>query len=232
MVEVNGRLAPGRPPFHPLPDTVAPVTWSLYSSYLLVVVLVVLAPGPDTVVVLKNALAGGARGGLLASFGIFVGNVIQGTAAALGLGVLIASSQPLFLTLKWVGAAYLFYLGLQALFAAWRGKYEGLEDPRHGRTGGFRRWREGFLSNITNPKVLVLYLSVLPQFLDPATTTTSDALFLAYTVAVLGGIWLVILLLLAHRVREWLGKGKVRRTLDSLTGTALIGFGAALVAES
>jgi RhtB (resistance to homoserine/threonine) family protein len=208
------------------------VTWSLYSSYLLVVVLIVLAPGPDTIVVLKNALAGGARGGLLASLGIFAGNVVQGTAAALGLGVLVARSQPLFFTLKWLGAAYLAYLGLQALRAAWRGQYEGLDNPRRGRTGGFRRWREGFLSNITNPKVLVLYLSVLPQFLDPTTTTTWDAVLLAYTVAVLGGLWLVVLLFLAHRVREWLGKRKVRRTLDGITGTALIGFGATLAVES
>ena len=208
------------------------MTWSLYGSYLLIVVLIVLAPGPDTMVVLKNALAGGARGGLLASLGIFSGNVIQGTAAALGLGLLITKSQPLFHALKWLGAAYLAYLGFQALRGARRGRYEGLDDPRRGRTGGFRRWREGFLSNITNPKVLVLYLSVLPQFLNPAVTTTWDALLLAYTVAVLGGLWLVVLLLCVHRVRDWLGRRKVRRGLDSVTGTALIGFGAALAVES
>jgi threonine/homoserine/homoserine lactone efflux protein len=94
------------------------------------------------------------------------------------------------------------------------------------------RGREGFLSNITNPKVLVLYLSMLPQFLNPAVTTTWDALVLAYTVAVLGGLWLVVLLLCVHRVRDWLGRRKVRRALDSVTGTALIGFGAALAVES
>lgn len=208
------------------------VTWSSYGSYLLIVVLIVLAPGPDTMVVLKNALAGGARGGLLASLGIFSGNVIQGTAVALGLGLLITRSQPVFHTLKWLGALYLAYLGCQALRGAWRGQYEGLDDPRRGRSGGFRRWREGFLSNITNPKVLVLYLSVLPQFLNPATTTTWDALALAYTVAVLGGVWLVVLLLFVHRVRDWLGRRRVRRSLDGMTGTALIGFGAALAAES
>ncbi|MDQ2708841.1 MAG: LysE family translocator [Actinomycetota bacterium] len=208
------------------------MTWSLYGSYLLIVILIVLAPGPDTMVVFKNALSGGARGGLLASLGIFSGNVIQGTAAALGLGLLIARSQPLFLTLKWLGATYLVYLGLQALRGAWRGQYEGLDDPRRVRTGGFRRWREGFLSNITNPKMLALYLSVLPQILDPATTTTWDALLFAYTVAVLGGLWLLLVLLFVHRVHEWLGKRKVRRTLDGVTGTALIGFGAALAVES
>lgn len=208
------------------------VTWSLYCSYLLIVVLIVLAPGPDTMVVLKNALAGGARGGLLATLGIFAGTVIQGSAAALGLGLLITRSQPLFHALKWIGAAYLAYLGCQALRGAWRGHYEGLAAPRRGRTSGFRRWREGFLSNLTNPKVLVFYLSVLPQFINPVTTTTWDALLLAYTVAVLGGLWLVVLLLCVHRVRDWLGRRKVRRGLDGVTGLALIGFGAALAVES
>jgi len=207
------------------------MTWSVYGSYLVVVVVIVLAPGPDTMVVLKNSLAGGVRGGLMASLGIVAGNLVQGTAAALGLGVVIAKSQPLFITLKWLGAAYLAYLGIQALRSARRGDYEGLADPNRQRAGMFRRWREGFLSNITNPKVLVLYLSVLPQFLVPGVTTTWTALLLAYTVGVLGGLWLLVLLFFVHRVRDWLGKRKVRRTLDGVTGTALIGFGAALAIE-
>ncbi|WP_414939319.1 LysE family translocator [Amycolatopsis sp. cmx-11-51] len=207
------------------------MTWSSYSSYLLIVVLIVLAPGPDTMVMLKNSLSGGTRGGLLATAGIFVANSVQGTAAALGLGVVIAQSQPVFVTLKWVGAAYLVFLGFQALRGAWRGDYAGVAAAKHQRASGFRRFREGFLSNITNPKVLVLYLSVLPQFLDPVTTSAWDALLLAYTVAVLGAIWLMALLLFVHRVRTWLERREVRRALDGVTGTALVGFGAALVLE-
>lgn len=78
----------------------------------------------------------------------------------------------------------------------------------------------------------MLYLSVLPQFLDPGHTTTWDALALAYTTAVIGGLWLLVLLLFVHRVRAWLGRRRVRRTLDGVTGTALVGFGAALALES
>jgi len=204
----------------------------VYGTYLVIVVLIVLAPGPDTMVMLKNSLSGGFRGGLLATLGIVTGNALQGSAAALGLGVVIAKSQPVFLTLKWVGAAYLVFLGVQALRGAWRGDYQGVEDVRRARASGFRRFREGFLSNITNPKVLVLYLSVLPQFLDPARTTTWDALVLAYTVAVLGGLWLLALLFFVHRVRAWLKRRRVRRALDGVTGTALVGFGAALALDS
>ncbi|UJW35378.1 LysE family translocator [Saccharothrix sp. AJ9571] len=206
------------------------MTWSVYGSYLAVVVLVVLAPGPDTMVVLKNSLAGGFRGGLVASSGILIGNLLQGSAAALGLGAVIAHSQPLFLTLKWLGVAYLCYLGVQALRGAWKGDYQALDGTSGAR--GFRRFREGFLSNITNPKVLILYLSVLPQFLDPAVTTTWDALLLAYTVGVLGFAWLMVLLFFVHRVRVWLRRRRVRRTLDAVTGGALLGFGALLAAEA
>ncbi|WP_116047896.1 LysE family translocator [Amycolatopsis palatopharyngis] len=208
------------------------MTWSVYGSYLVVVVLVVIAPGPDTMVTLKNSLAAGWRGGLMSVFGIFSGNAVQGSAAALGLGAIIAHSQPLFLTLRWLGVAYLCYLGFQALRAAWRGNYGTLQDTKQAKSSGFRRWREGFLSNVTNPKVLVLYLSVLPQFLNPATTSVLDALVLAYTVAVLGSIWLLLMLFFVHKVRAWLQRRKVRRSLDAVTGSALIGFGVALAAQS
>jgi threonine/homoserine/homoserine lactone efflux protein len=129
-------------------------------------------------IVLKNALTGGARGGAWACTGITVANFLQGTAAALGLGAVLTRSQPVFLTLKWAGAAYLVYLGIQALRGAWRGHYDALDDVRRARATRGRRFREGFLSNITNPKVIVLYLSVLPQFLTPGVTDQGDALLL------------------------------------------------------
>lgn len=208
----------------------ADVTWSTYGSYLALVVLVVIAPGPDTMVTLKNSFSGGFRGGMLATFGIAVGNLLQGTAVALGLGAMIVRSQPLFETLRWLGVAYLCYLGFQALRSAWRGNYGAL-DKQGSSSSGFRRWREGFLSNVTNPKVLALYLSVLPQFLDPTRGTVLDAMLLAYTVAVLGALWLVLLLVFVHRVRAWLNRRRVRRSLDAMTGSALVGFGVALAAE-
>ncbi|WP_326565737.1 LysE family translocator [Amycolatopsis rhabdoformis] len=208
------------------------MTWGVYGGFLAMMVVLAVAPGPDSMVVLKNALSGGARGGAWACFGIAVANFLQGTLAALGLGAVITSSRPVFEVVKWLGVAYLCYLGFQALRGAWRGDYQSLEEAQRARRGAFRRWREGFLSNVTNPKVLVLYLSVLPQFLTPGVTTTGDALLLAYTVAAVGAIWQVLLLLLVHRVRGWLERRRVRRTLDGVTGTVLIGFGIGLALEA
>lgn len=206
------------------------MTWSLYGSYLALVVLIVIAPGPDTMVVLKNAFAGGPRGGLITTSGVAIGNLVQSTAVALGVGVLIMQSQPLFQALRWAGVGYLGYLGVQALRGAWRGDYAAV-DQTGATSGWFRRGREGFLSNVTNPKILAFYLSVLPQFLDPAGTTTVDALLLGYTVAVLGTAWLVLLLLFAHKARAWLQRRRVRRALDTATGTVLVAFGTTLALE-
>ncbi|MDT7799240.1 MAG: hypothetical protein QOI78_2673 [Actinomycetota bacterium] len=206
------------------------MTWSTYAGFAAMMALLAMMPGPDTMVVLKNALTGGARGGGWACAGISVANFLQGTAAALGLGAVITRYQPVFETVKWLGAAYLVYLGIQALRGAWRGDYEALDDVRRARASRSRRFREGFLSNITNPKVIVLYLSVLPQFLTPE-SGFGDSLLLAYTVAALGVVWQVLLLLFVHRVRGWLQRRKVRRAMDGVTGTALLGFGAALALE-
>jgi RhtB (resistance to homoserine/threonine) family protein len=206
------------------------MTWSTYLGFAGMMAFLAMMPGPDTMVVLKNALTGGARGGGWACAGISVANFLQGTAAALGLGAVITRYRPLFETVKWLGAAYLVFLGIQALRGAWRGNYEALDDVRRARASRSRRFREGFLSNITNPKVIVLYLSVLPQFLTPA-STLGDSLLLAYTVAALGVVWQVLLLLFVHRVRDWLRRRRVRRVMDGATGAALLGFGTALALE-
>jgi threonine/homoserine/homoserine lactone efflux protein len=206
------------------------VSWTSYGAFLLISVLVVLSPGPDTAVVLRNALVRGRRGGLLATLGILLGNVAQGTAAAFGLGVLVAQSRPVFEVLRWAGVGYLSWLALQSMRSAWRGEYGGTA-LRPARTGpGLRSFREGLLSNLTNPKVMVMYLSVLPQFLVPG-MTWPDAVLLGGTVGVLGALWLVAMLAVVERARTWLARRRVRRALDAVTGTALLGFGAALAAE-
>lgn len=210
------------------------MTWGTYGTFVVFAALVVIAPGPDFAVVVRNSLARGRAAGFLTSLGVVASCLVQGTLAAFGVGVLIARSQPLFLTIRWVGVAYLCYLGAQALLSARRGDASPqdpgvMAPPRTQRAAAFR---QGFLCNITNPKVLAFYLSVLPQFLGHAGTPTVDALALAYTHAVLGVVWLFALVAFLHRVRSWLQRRRVRRGLDTVTGTALLGFASALAVES
>jgi threonine/homoserine/homoserine lactone efflux protein len=206
------------------------MTWSTYLSFLVFAVVVILVPGPDFAVVLKNALSGGRARGVAAGAGVGLSNAVQGVAAVAGLGALVVASQPLFLALKWAGVAYLAYLGVQALRSAVRSRYVAPADGPADRGGVTRGLRQGFLSNITNPKVLAFYLAVLPQFL-PAHPSVGQALLLALTHAVLSFGYLVVLVCGVHRTRTALARRRVRRTLDAVTGTVLLGFAGRLATE-
>lgn len=189
----------------------------------------------------RSGLRGGhqehARFGSLARCvecrGVASSNAVQGIAAATGLGALIVRVQPLFEAIKWAGVVYLAYLGVQAVRSAIRGTYSSLEaDAADGRVAGaaLGGWRQGFLSNITNPKVLVFYLAVLPQFLT-ADTGTPVLLVFAVSHALLSLLYLLVLTTFLHRARRILTRRRVRRGLDAVTGTALVGFSVRLATQ-
>lgn len=207
------------------------MTWATYGSFLVFAVALVLVPGPDVAVTTRNTLAGGRTRGAWTAVGITSSNAVQGLAAAAGLGALVVRSQPLFEVIRWAGVGYLAYLGVQALRSAVAGRYPA--DELTSGTGTAQRlagWRQGFLSNVTNPKVLVFYLAVLPQFLTPDSGVPTLVL-LALTHAVLGLLYLLLLVAGMHRARAVLGRRRVRRALDAVTGTVLLGFGVRLATE-
>jgi threonine/homoserine/homoserine lactone efflux protein len=210
--------------------------WGSYGAFVVFAVLLVLVPGPDLAVVAKNTLAGGRQRGGWAGAGVASSNAVQGAAAALGLGAVILRTQPLFEAIRWAGVAYLAYLGVQALRDAIRPRTpapdrSAADRPPNGREVALGGWRQGFLSNITNPKVLAFYLAVLPQFLT-ADATVVQVLALAVTHAVLSLLYLQVVVAVLARGRQWLQRRPVRRTLDAVTGTVLVGFSAKLATES
>jgi threonine/homoserine/homoserine lactone efflux protein len=207
------------------------MSWSKYGEFLAVAVVLILIPGPDFAVVTKNTLAGGRRRGRWTALGVFSSNFVQGSAAACGLGALIVRAQPVFQAIKWAGVAYLLFLGVQAIRSAVRGQYAPLNGAEPGVTRqGAVGWRQGFLSNITNPKVLVFYLAVLPQFLTPG-ASLGWLLTLAWSHAVLGLGYLLILIAGLNRAKRLLMRRRVRRGLDATTGAVLLGFSAKLATE-
>jgi threonine/homoserine/homoserine lactone efflux protein len=209
--------------------SVTSMNWAAYVSYLTFAVAVVLIPGPDFAVVVGNTISGGRRRGMWCAAGVASSNAVQGTAAIVGLGALIVRAQPVFHIVKWMGAAYLMYLGSRLLTAALRGRYE-LSDMPADQHATRRGWRQGFVSNVTNPKVLVFYVAVLPQFLTPDAGVLPLALF-ALSHASLSLTYLLILTAVLHRIRNVLTRRPVRRSLDGTTGVAMIGFGARLAFE-
>lgn len=205
---------------------------SSYLSFLVFAVVLVLVPGPDFAVVTKNTLAGGRRRGRWTSIGVVSSNVVQGAAAAAGVGAIIVRAQPLFEAIRWAGLCYLLVLAVQSFRSAVRGDYAELAGSNDGGVRGVAvaGWRQGFLSNITNPKVLVFYLAVLPQFLGSHPTLIA-LLALALTHAVLSLLYLLLLVGGMHRAREVFARSRVRRSLDAATGAALLGFGVRLATE-
>jgi threonine/homoserine/homoserine lactone efflux protein len=209
------------------------MSWSAYASFLVFAGALVLVPGADFTVIVRNTLAGGARRGRWSSVGVACSNAVQGTAAVAGLGAVIVRVQPLFEAIKWAGIGYLAFLAVQAFRSAWVGRYEPLPEradaTRSAAVAG-RGWRQGFLSNITNPKVLVFYLAVLPQFVGPSTPVVVLLAF-ALSHALLSLVYLQLVVTGLHRVRRVLARRRVRRALDAATGTVLLGFGARLAVE-
>ena len=207
--------------------SVATVDRHAYLTFLTFALVVVLIPGPDFAVVTGNTLTGGRLRGMWCAAGVAMSNAVQGAAAVAGLGALIVRAQPVFQAVKWAGVLYLTYLGVQLIRSAVRGRYPSEPAGGDGGTGALRGWRQGFLSNITNPKVLVFYLAVLPQFLAPESGVPPMLAF-ALSHALLSLAYLLVLTAFLHRVRRVLARRPVRRALDAVTGCTMMGFGARL----
>jgi threonine/homoserine/homoserine lactone efflux protein len=205
-----------------------PVTLSAYASFLIFAIVLILAPGPDFAVVTRNTLVGGRRRGGWTALGVASAAAIQGVAAAAGLGAVIAGAQPVLEVIKWAGIVYLAYLAVQAFRSAVAGQYRALDAPN--KATGVRGWRQGFMCNVTNPKVLVFYLAVLPQFLGEHAPLWA-LIALALTHAVLSVVYLMALVQGLHAARRVLARRRVRRALDAVTGIALFGFSMRLATE-
>ena len=136
-------------------------------EFLSISVLVIVTPGPDTALTVRNTLLGGRQGGVFTALGVVLGQALWALATAAGLAALLAASEPAFVALKYLGAAYLVWLGAQALFAAFRGtRAAGSPSVPAGprRLAPLVALRQGLISNLTNPKMAAFFPSLLPQF--------------------------------------------------------------------
>jgi threonine/homoserine/homoserine lactone efflux protein len=240
-------------------------------AFLGVAAVVIVVPGPDTALTVRNALAGGRRCGVATAAGVATGQVVWTIATGIGVAELIQASEPAFLVMKTAGAAYLILLGLQSLWSAaglpsrrsaaglWtaaRVRFPGgLRSPTGGPDSGRRGWnapaarggagggpaarggagvgrgmRQGVVSNLANPKMAAFFLSLLPQFAAPGAGAAGLlALGLVFCLLTFG--WLALYSAAVDRARVVLGRWRVRRALDGLSGLVLVGFGARLALQ-
>ena len=197
-------------------------------TFLAAATLIIVAPGPDTLLVTRNVFRRGRRGGLVTAAGTVTGLALWSVAAALGLSALLAASEVGYDVVRVAGGLYLVWLGVQSLRsqrAVPAGPTEAAPMPMH------RAYLSGVLSNLLNPKIGVFFVTFLPGFVPLGAPVGSTAALLGALFVVETALWLVVLVWLVGRGTGWLSKQGVRRWLDRVTGVVLIGFGVRVATE-
>jgi RhtB (resistance to homoserine/threonine) family protein len=199
-----------------------------WTPFLLAITLLTMTPGVDTVMVIRNAARGGWRDGFLTSLGICCGLFVHASISAAGLSVILLNSSHAFMALKLAGALYLIWLGYQSLRSAWYAKGMTIPEVTATVVSPLVSLREGFLSNVLNPKPIIFYMAFMPQFIDPAQSALAQSLIMAGLHFAIANLWQGLLVVLVSRARLWLAGPQVTRWLDGIAGVFLLGFGAKL----
>jgi threonine/homoserine/homoserine lactone efflux protein len=201
-------------------------------TFALAAALIVLLPGPDTLVVLRNLVRGGRRRAALTVAGVLCGLSVWVTAAALGMAALLHASENAYLALRVVGAAYLLWLGVQTLRSrSVPDLLPGAAPADQARRSWGRGFGAGLATDLLNPKVGVFFVTFLPGFVPDGEPVGAASLAFGGIFVVETAVYFALLLFLAGRITGWLRDTTVRRWLDRLTGTVLIGFGLRLAVE-
>jgi threonine/homoserine/homoserine lactone efflux protein len=196
--------------------------------------LIVLLPGPDTLVVLRNLLRHGRRRASLTVAGVLTGLAVWVGAAALGLSAVLRASHDAYAVLRVAGAVYLVWLGVQSL----RAKRPALGSPQGLAAGGVRRggllgtgYGAGLATDLLNPKVGVFFVTFLPAFVPHGQPVGSTLILFGAIFILLTAAYFAMLLVLAGRITGWMRDPRIQRRLDRATGLVLVGFGVRLAVE-
>jgi len=197
-------------------------------AFLGVSALVIVTPGQDTALTIRNVLLGGRIGGICTTIGVCAGQATWAVATAAGIGAILVASPPAFAVLRLAGSAYLVFLGARGLLDALRSpRPADLAASEHelARLSPETALRQGLLSNLANPKMLAFFTSLLPQFASsPVELLAYGLVFCCLTL-----VWLTGYTVLAARAETLLRGERVRRAFEALTGIVLITLGAQIV---
>jgi len=196
-------------------------------SFLFAITVLTLTPGFDTALVLRSAVAQGAKRASVTALGVTLGCLVWGVAVGLGLGALLLASEMAYNLLKWLGAAWLLYLGLKLLLKPRQQPIIQSGQPllQQGYLACFSR---GLLGNLLNPKVGIFYVSFLPQFIPAGASVALWCSLMALTHMLLGLVWNAVLIGGSHYFARHLRQPRVLKVMDRLTGCVFIGFAAKL----
>jgi threonine/homoserine/homoserine lactone efflux protein len=203
-----------------------------FIAFLGVAIVVIVTPGQDTALTIRNTLVGHRKAGIATAAGVSTGQLTWTVATSAGLAALLAADQPVFTALKLVGAGYLVFLGIQAILSAIRrdGAASARSSPVLPGGGGSGRgalipYRQGVFSNLSNPKMIVFFSSLLPQFVTPGPVTFMALVLLGVVFCTMTFVWLSAYAIVVGRLGDILRRERIRRSLEAATGLVLVGLG-------
>lgn len=198
-----------------------------------VALMIVMVPGVDSLLVLKNTMVYGKKAGFFTMLGIVIALFVWTTLAVLGLAAIISKSMVVFLFIKYAGAAYLVFLGVQALRS--KAQNVALQEkaaPTQLEHASVSCMIQGVTTDLLNPKTLLLYVTLMPQFIQPDFNVNSQLIILAGILIILSIIWLGIIIFVINGIRKWFMKPVIQSAFNKLTGILLIGIGVRIAKES
>jgi threonine/homoserine/homoserine lactone efflux protein len=204
-----------------------------FAAWIAVAIILIVTPGPDTALIIRQALRAGARAASLSAVGVSAGSLVWATASMLGVAVLLESSAAAFTLVKLAGAAYIFYLGIRSLVGSFGTAPNAASDTAPPKQRGSRAasaFAQGMLNNLLNPKAGAIFVTVMPQFIQHDDSLVRLFLMVAcYEVIVVA--WLSLYAYVVSRAgRSRIGAG-MRRGLERLTGVVMVGLGVRLAFE-
>lgn len=202
------------------------MTLSIILAFMTVTTFLVISPGPNGVLIARTVPTSGKLAGFANIAGFVTAFYIHGAFVLFGLSVILMRSAELFFLVKMLGAAYLCYIGLKALYQAWRGAIvvQALTPAGRRRTL-VMAYLEGLLTNALNPKVSMFYIAAFPQFLPLEHTTAGNVFLLVFLHSMINLIWFSAMVLLFARLTRFAASGRVERWIKAVTGVVFIGFG-------
>lgn len=202
-------------------------------AFALVAGMMTVIPGIDTALVLRTAARFERRAGFAVAAGVCVGCLLWGVAAALGVSALLTASEVAFTALRTIGAVYMVFLGVRMVIHGFRADMVPAAAEvalLQGRSGLWRFFRQGLMTNLLNPKVGAFYIALLPQFVPADQPPVLAGGVLALVHGVEGMLWFTVLIVLVDRMSDWLRRPRVQRVIDTAAGLTVIGFGLKLAA--
>lgn len=204
--------------------------WAEIAAFALATALLVASPGPNGVLIARTVPTSGPAAGFANIAGFFTAFYIHGALSILGISIILLQSATAFTIVKYLGAAYLFWIGLKSLHQSIRGEIATPDSvrPAQRKRGLWRAYVEGLLTNGLNPKVSMFYLAVFPQFIPASAHPIASAFLLVFVHSAINVIWFGAMVLLFSRLTGLARSNRIQRWLKGVTGVVFIGFGAKL----